>query len=293
MARIEYLQINDEEKRDFEKGLVQGDRFLFSKICGKKSIVSRKKKTELKNKSLFSTLGNMWKSLDSSDVIAWNNAGAFCNKTGFNLFVQDQTYRLKNNLPGFATPSNLHQSFVGKIILENTIKDVSILQKHSHFYNIISPVIGKKTMVSAVKIVEDFALPLKIGLSYKSNFVASGENPFSIFRANVWSAFQGENIYTYLEIPLTLVCDWQAAEATLSTVPGTLVKYDLCFYFNDLQGSLFFDNIIAEHSGQNWAFDPFCENINNEPEKNINNTVKNWEIDGVNNNVSFFSEYYN
>ncbi len=293
MARIEFLEISDEEKGDFEKGLVQGDRFLFSKICSKKSIVSRKKKTVLKNRSLFSTLGNIWKSFNSSEVTAWNNAAVFCNKTGFNLFVQDQTYRLKNNLSGSATPSNFHQSFVGKIVLKNTITNVSILQKHSHFYNVISPVTGKKTMVSPVKITEDFALPLKIGLSYESNLVSSGENPFAIFRAIVWSAFEGENVYTLLDIPLTLVANWQSVEAILSTVPGVLLKYDLCFYFNDLQGSLFFDNIIAEHSGQNWAFDSFCENINNEAVENINNTVKNWEIDEVNNNVSFFSTYYN
>jgi len=59
-----------------------------------------------------------------------------------------------------------------------------------------------------------------------------------------------------------LIADWKNAETTLTTLLGYVIRYDLYIHLYNLQGDLYVDNIKVEHSGQNWARDPWCKDIN-------------------------------
>jgi hypothetical protein len=157
----------------------------------------------------------------------------------------------------------------------------------------LAPVSGKKTMIQPVEIIEDFQLPLQIGLSYKSNLSVVGENPVAMFYAEIWHAFQGENLFEMLPIRIDLVSDWKTVNQTLSSVQGTIVSYNLNFTFNDVQGDLFFDNVKAIHSGQNWAIDSACNNINNDISDKFSKTVKNWQEVSIESGSSYQSIYLN
>jgi len=58
-----------------------------------------------------------------------------------------------------------------------------------------------------------------------------------------------------------------------------------------LQGDLYFDNIKAEHSGQNWVRDTFCNDINQAFTKAFFQVPKHWIADVIEEGANFESIY--
>ena len=276
MAKTQYILLSQPNEELFYSGLQSGDRFSLSKIRVKKTLFSRKSVKGLSQKSLLPQVTTLWNNLTSLQQTAWTTAGVPRNLNGFRLFVQDTCARIKNGLSGVATPSILHQSWVGELKISSPATELKIEQIHPEAYFVNRKVTGSKTMYEPVKVVENFALPLEIALSYKSNLVAVGSNPSAVFYAEVWSSYQGRDILTNLEIPFTLVHDWVNATATLSNVIGYVVDYTLYFWLRDVCGNLLIDNVQATHSGQNWVRDTYCENIQQEFTKAFQQIPAHW-----------------
>jgi len=293
MARIGFLNIDSALKKRFFKSVKQGERFVYSKLVKNKSLCSRKKKAKLRNFSLLSNIKNQWSSLDSLQKTAWFSSGEQIGMNGYNLFVQDTSYRIKNNISNLSIPSVLYQYFVGKITISSPVINFHIKQEHPRNYYIFALVDGKKTMQKQVEITEVFTLPLTISLNYRSNFVSVGPNSSAKLYAEIWHAFEGKNLFSILEINLDFVSDWKNAEISLSELSGTIVSYSLHIEIKDLQGELFFDNIKAIHSGQNWAIDSACNDINNSLSQKFYNIKKNWESVDVPVGSKYESVYYN
>lgn len=262
MVRVTYIDILPGLEEAFWKNLQSGDRFVYSSVRRKTAFLSVKRKAGLTARSMLPQIAAVWELLSDAEKLAWSNAGTECNLNGWRLFVQDQSLRIKNDLPGVAIPSLLHQSLVGVLQIDSPAAELKIIQIHPRFYWVSKSVYGKKGMYEPVKITEDFALPLKISLNYRAELEEVASPSFAKLFARVWHSYQGQDIYTDLEIPLDYVGDWKNAEATLTTLAGYVVRYDLYFHLKNLTGTLYVDNVKAEHSGQNWCRDPFCKDIN-------------------------------
>jgi len=264
MAQTSYIEIPPEQIEAYYKGLQTGDRFVFNKIRKKIVMISRKKKKGLRAKSYLPTIAEAWNLLSEAEKTEWGNAGAEMDLNGYRLFVQDKAARIINDLPGNATPSLLHQSWVGNLIISEPASEIKIIQLHPRFYWVSKKVAGKKGMFEPVKITEDLGLPFKISLNYRSELEVVGGENFAKFYARVWHSFQGQDLYEILEIPLGYTDDWNHKEITLSEVSGYSVAYELYFHLKGLRGNLYIDNIKVEHSGQNWARDPWCKDIHHD-----------------------------
>ena len=295
MAQTEYVDIIPELEEIFFTGIQPGDRFGYSRLSRKVTLFSRKKKAGLTARSLLPQIAALWAGFSGAEKTAWATAAAeeksvwsstsfsehlaifgtgefgvayfgtdipISNLSGWRLFVQDQSARLKNDIAGVATPSLLHQCWVGGLRIEAPATELKIVQLHPHFYWISQKVKGKKGMYEPVQIGEDLALPVTISLNYHSDLVTDGAAPSAKFYARFWHSYQGADLYEDLEISLDLVADWKAATATLTTLSGYVIRYDLYIHLHDLTGDLFIDNVSVLHSGQNWARDPFCSDIN-------------------------------
>jgi hypothetical protein len=131
-------------------------------------------------------------------------------------------------------------------------------------------------MYSPVLITEDLGMPFTLSVNYKTNLTAVGANPYAKIYARFWYSYQGKNLTHDLEIPLDLVSDWNSDFALLNNLVSYVVRYDLYIEVHDLQGDLYFDNISAEHSAQNWARDPFCKDINQGFTRNYYQIPKHW-----------------
>lgn len=276
MAKVSYIDLVSELEEPYYAGLQMGDRFSYSRVRRKNTLLSVKSKKGISQRSLLPEIGVAWAGLSSADKEAWAAAAAESNMTGWRLFVQDYCARKANGLSGLATPSLLHQCWVGQLHIEAPASEVKLVQYHPHFYYIYKKLAGKKSMYSPVLIDEDFSLPLTVGLNYKSNLTSQGAGSFAKFYAQIWYSYQGVNSYRDLEIDLDLVADWKTAEATLSSIDTILIAYNLYIHLYNLRGDLYIDNIRAEHDAVNYARDPFCKDINQGFTRNYYQIPKHW-----------------
>ncbi len=294
MAKVEYIDILPGLENAYFSGIRSDDRFVHSRVAKKIAIFSRKKKTGVSQRSLLPQIAALWAGFSGDEKAAWNAAAAAqkdvlgisppptygslfgisvfgeaifgdyisgSNASGWQLFVQDMCARIYNDMAGVATPSLLHQSWVGNLKIEAPASEIKIVQIHPRFYWISRKVTHKKGMYEPVGITEDLALPFVLSLNYKSDLVSTGPGSFAKLYARFWHSYQGADQYTDLEIPFDFVSDWKNATATLTTLLGYVIRYDLYFHLYNLTGDLYFDNLNVEHSSQNWARDPFCKDI--------------------------------
>jgi len=78
-------------------------------------------------------------------------------------------------------------------------------------------------------------------------------------------------------IDIPLVSDWGYQEKIIEAPGGYVGTYELQIRLNDVQGEMWFDNIIAEHDGTNFARDKYCDNITREFFDEFFNVAMNWE----------------
>ncbi len=261
MTKTTYVEIPLGSEDAFLKSLKSGDRFQFSKIIRNDTLLSKRRKVGISARSLLPTISALWAAFSDAERLAWTNAAAVMGRSGWQLFVQDQNIRIKNSMSGVATPSLFHQSWVGKLVLGGSATEIKLLQIHPQSYFIYHKVIGKKGMYLPVAVTENFGLPLQIGISYKSSLTSSGANPFAKFYAKIKNSYQGVDDEHVLEIDMALSHDWETLTATLSSLRGIIIGYELFIHLHDVTGSLYCDNIKATHNGQNWVRDPWTTNI--------------------------------
>ena len=261
MAKTTYLTIPTGFEDQYWKGLKSSDRFTIPRVSRNDTLVSRYRKKGLSQKSLLPQISALWSGLGPETKEEWGLAGAECGLNGWQLFVQDTSYRMVNDIAGLASLSLLHQGFVGKILIGGSATGIKIAQYHPNSYWIQKKVTGKKGMYEPSLVTEGFGLPLEISINYKADLYGWSENSKVRFYAQIFNSFQGKNDSRILEIELDWSSIWKTASATLSDLRGTIIGYNLFIELVDLQGTLLFDNIKAIHNGTNWARDPYCKNI--------------------------------
>lgn len=291
MAKVSYVSLLPAEEELFFKGLNAQSRFIVPRVAKKNLLLSKKRIAGLTQRSLLPQVAEAWNLLTEEDKTNWGNAGAESDLNGYRLFVQDKIIRIKNELAGNATPSLLHQSWIGALTIQDPATGIKITQLHPRNYWVCRKVGGKKGQYEPVLITEDLALPLKISLNYSSDLVSQGAGSFAKFYAMVWSSYQGADIFNELKIDLDLETAWKNAEATLTSVAGYVVAYNLFFHLYNVRGTLYIDNVKAEHSGQNWVRDTFCRDIQQGFTKAFYQIPKNWAAITLPSGSDFESTY--
>lgn len=284
MATTRFITISGVPAERYWKELQTGDSFIWNTIRRKVGFMSRKSRVGLSQRSLLPIVAEYWAALTDAKKLEWKAAGALCGLTGWRLYVKDTCAKIINDIVGTIEPSLFHQAWVGQLHIGTPATELKIIQLHPRSYWVQQKVVGKKGTYVPVVVTEDFALPLKISLFYRAEMLPQDVAPKAQYRAEVWSSYQGQDIINELIVELAFFSDaeygvfsygvseygvdidnndgWLYAEATLSTVLGYVVGYDLYLDLVDLQGELYIDNIKATHSSQNWVRDPYCQDIN-------------------------------
>lgn len=291
MAKASFIQLSPEQEAPFFSTLQYGDRFTFGKIIQKNKNISRKKIKGLTARSLLPQVAVVWNALADSDKLEWKNCAEQCAMTGYHLFVQNMCARLQYGLTGAGVPSLLHQYKIGQIVIASPATLCVIWQLHPLSYWVLKKVVGSKSMYSPVNIKENFSLPIEISLNYKSDLTACGDNPSAKFYAKIWFSYQGVDNYYHLEIDLNLATDWVNATSAIDSIPGQVIGYDLYFTLQDVRGTLEFDNLKAEHSGQNWVRGFACNDIDVRLTKAFYQIPKDWAPVEMPNGASYGSVF--
>lgn len=291
MAKITYLTVPPELEALYWQCLQSGDRFTVPRIRVKTGLLSKRKKLNLAQRSFLPQIRDIWVRFTPEQQAAWKTADFHNQKHGWRSFVADQTQRIKLGLTGSVTPNAYHQDIVGKIIIESPATELKIIQPHPFVYWTKKAVSGKKNMYTLVKVTERLTLPLNIGISFKSDLVATGEGAFAKYYADVLHFYQGQNLHTYLEVDCPLVSNWTRDENTLSDVLGFAVSYNLYIHLYNVQGEFHFDNVVAEHTSQNWARDILCKNVSQDFTGAFYQVPKHWSAITMPSGSAFYSEY--
>jgi len=292
MAKTSVLIIPEGLDTTYFKSLQSGDRFVIPHIKVKRVFTSRSRKAGLSQKSLMVQLAPVWASFTDEQRNSWNLAGAECDMSGWKLFVQDTSVRLANDVPGYATPNILYQSKVGKIAVEAPAVGLKILQLHPQSYYINKKVTGTRSEYEPKLITENLSLPVDIAISYRSNLVSAGDDPFAKFYIIIYSNYQGRTIENFCEIPFSLVHSWERLTASISGVKGQFRGYTAFIEIHDCRGDLLFDNVDIVHGGINWARDPFCNSIQTTFTKMFYQIPRNWAPEEIMTGAYYRSVYH-
>lgn len=276
MAQTTYLEISPELSNSFYSGLQSGDRFTNARIRVKNTLLSYKTKKGISKRSLLPQISEAWAGLSEVEALAWKAAAAECSMTGWNLFVQDFCARRVNGLSGLATPSLLHQSWVGNVRVSSPASHIKLSQIHPAFYYVSQKVKGTKSMYSPVRVTEKLALPFTLSANYSSNLVACGANPYAKIYAEFWYSYQAVDHHVNCELILDLQSGWKNVTATIAEIIGIVIRYDLHIEIYNARGDLYVDNIKAIHSGQNWTRDPFTKDLNQSFTRSFYQVPKHW-----------------
>ena len=163
-------------------------------------------------------------------------------------------------------------------MIEEPAEEIKLIQAHPSSYWLYQKVEGSQSMYEPVQVTEDFALPLKLTISYKSDLVSTGEGSFARFYASIRHLYQGQNLNhnEIIEIPLSAV--WGKQETTISFLTGQAISYNLYIHLYKVRGILLFDNVKAEHSGSNWVRDTLCKKIEQDFTRQWYQIPKHWGV---------------
>lgn len=293
MAKVKFITIPAGLETYFNKAVQPNDRFVYSTIRMTNPFVSRKKRAGLTQKSLLPLCSQIWNNFTQLIRDDWVDAGLITGLTGFRFFVQDKVLRLKNNLEGESTPSLLYQSMVGRLHVESPASSLSITQLHPLTYYVLRKKTGKESMFETVEIVENFSLPLNLYINYKSDLTAVEGGYSARFYAIIYSSYQGRDIETFADIEFDLQTDWKTASFGIGEVLGLVRGYALFIDFDGVRGDVWFDNVRAVHSGQNWVRDTYCNNIKQTFTKQFFQVPAHWVALDLPSGSYYNSEYVN
>lgn len=261
MAKVAYVNPEPDIKDRFTKQFTPVYKTKYSSLRFNGGLISPRKKKTISTRSLLPQIRDIWNNMDNLEQYAWQQAGLQAGYNGWNCFVQDMAYRLKNDIPGVATPSIYHTYKVGRIEMNSPADFFRLEQLHPVEYYQMKKVRGTKSQREPVAIVEQLTLPLEVGCSFRSSLTATGPNPYAKFYADVVHSYQAQDLHTRVGFDIPLSSSWDRQIETLSSVAGKARWYSLYFELSDVSGFMEFDLVRAFHTGTNFARDFRCTNI--------------------------------
>lgn len=223
----------------FNKTLKRYDISVMCNVGKNPRFFPRSKYVTLKEISYLFNISYIWSYLSDEEKNNWRTAGNVIGQHGYNLFVQDKSYRMKNQIGGNATPSIYHQFLVGHISISSPSTNALIMQEN--FTRIY--------------------FPCTFQISAKTSFVSAGSNPY-VHLKFIWTRYySGQNIEEIEIIDLPLSTNWNTFSKSVTQKLGIKGKWRVELELNDVQGDIWFDNLFVLYSGQIRTNDPYCDDV--------------------------------
>lgn len=229
-------------------GLIDKDKealkryFLLERntVAKTRSKYSRQDKIDLINSTYIGLIADAWNNLTEEDKTAWSAAGALVDLDGYNLFVQDKSFRIKNSLVGNATPSIIHQYLVGHLGIEEGSGDCQFKQQ------------GDDVVV----------FPATLYLSRKSDLYADPSNGEFIKVRFSYNYDEGGGVITQTdELTLDLQSPWAVETLPITEHTGQTGSWLFEIETHALKGDFYFDNLYMQTAGGIITKDPFCNEV--------------------------------
>jgi len=242
----------------YNKTLKMYDISVFCNVGRNPRFFPRDRKIKLREISYMFALAQAWSSLSDSEKEDWNFAGNVLGWHGYNLWVQDKSYRIKHGLPGNATPSVYHQFKVGHLKIEAPASSAEILQNHHH----------------------PFTFPCSFETCFKTDLTASGGSPSVKLCFEYLHYAEGKNIWVSQDFDLPLSSGWDKLKRWVTPTSFIIGRWRLSFVLTDVIGDFWFDDVYVTYGGSIETDDPDC-----------NDVAENWYNKNVGEGVTIESVY--
>jgi len=242
----------------YNKTLKMYDISVHCNIGKNPRFLPRYRRYAIRELSWLLTIAYAWANLTDSKREEWNFAANVLGWHGYNLYVQDKAYRIKNAIGGDAEPDIYHQFKVGHVGIGAPSSSAEIMFADRH----------------------RFYPPGEMSICTKTNFVASGDNPSVKIILQVHRYYTGQNLQDDYEIDLPLIKGWDKSIVKVFQKIGYEGRWEVRIVLTDVVGDLWFDNISVLFNGTDQNPDPFCDNV-----------IDYWEPANVGAGVSFGSIY--
>lgn len=223
----------------YNRTLRMYDISVFCNVGKNPRFFPRKKFYNLKDITYLFAIAQVWSDFSEQVRADWKSAGDVIGQHGYNLFVQDKSYRIKNDIGGNATPSTHHQYLVGHINIQNPATSAKIAQ-----YN------DRRVY-----------FPATYKLSYKTDLTADGGSPSAKLIFTWKRYYQGRNIEASHEIALNLQNAWATETDTITDLEGIKGEWRVELVLTDVVGDIWFDNVMVEYGGEIQNNDPYCMEV--------------------------------
>jgi len=291
MAKITYIDIPPEMVDKYYGELSPTDRYYLARMTRKTKLFSRPRLASITARSMLPQVTAEWNAFSAETKNNWKLAGQKSGYSGWQTYLQDRVIMLKHAIAGLPEAGIERQGWVGYITIQGSATEMELIQFHPYAYWVLKKKSGTKSQYELIRLTENVTMPFKIGISYKADLELLGhqygegqygENQYgdgwyiAEFYARIVTLKDGGKIDNYIQIRLNLNQEWTIAEETLSSISGTIYGYQLYIHLKNVAGTLEFDNVIAQHSGQNWARDKRCSNISRIFTRQYYNVPKHW-----------------
>lgn len=278
MAKVSTVTLNTADVDKYYANLRVAERFSFARVVKKYRFLSADRKASIAGRSLLNEISGLWSGFSTGQKEDWKDVSQKARKNGWQEFVKDQSIRIKADLAGVATPSALHQAWIGSVVMLEGAGEYALIQQHPNTYTVRQKVSGTKSMYSPVQVKEFFNLPYQLRVSYKTDLEIDGSEPFVAIGALVYSHYQGRVIETPVLVTPDYVEDWSEQTVNLTEVLGLPRDYVLLIYCKDVKGTLYIDNLRSIHNGQNWTRDWQFDRMEQGRTSKFYEVAKNWDI---------------
>ena len=291
MARTQSISIPPGQEQLQRRALEERDRFTLGVVQAHKRIPPLGMKRRLRAQSIFRILSPFWRSLSDAEKQSWRSSGAVSGLTNWQAFISENAgaRRIGETLP--VTPSNFHTGNVGSVISSGSSAHFSAVQYHPQKYMVARPLPGRRWKSELTTITEPFALPLALRIRYRFTSTQAGDNPVARYSARVTTSYQGNDIVRDYGINFISGDSWREVALSITGQLGYIVGYELRLEISGQSFTLYFDNIVAQHSGTNWARDPKCNRVDRRFTKAFSLVSPYWNIE-ISEQISSFSSGY-
>jgi hypothetical protein len=261
MAKVSYVSVPPDQKDRYSKTFAPVYKTKNSSVRWNGRIIPKRAVKKITSRSLLPQIKELWNVLDIDAKNDWKAAAAAVNYSGYSLFVQEMSYRIKFDIAGEPDPSTLHSYKVGEIRIDSPADHFSIVQVHPVQYYRMQKVPGTKSQREPVAVNERLTLPFEIAASFRTDLTATGDNPIVRYYARIIRSYQGLDIPTDVGFDIPLSTSWYRDSQTILEIIGHPRYYSLYIELSGVTGVLQFDNILARHDGTNYGRDFRSNNV--------------------------------
>ena len=223
----------------YNKAIKMYDISVLCNVGKNPAFFPRNKYLTLKEVTYLFNIAYAWNALSQETKDEWKYAANIIGDHGYNLYVQDKSYRMKHEIGGVPVPSLYHQYLVGHLSVQSPATGALVAQ-----YN-----------------KRKIAFPSSFELCFKTNLSSAGENPSAKINL-IWTRYTtGQNIEETETIDLPLVSGWDKRKKWVTPQSGIRAKWRIEIELNDVEGDLWFDNVFVTYSGEIKLNDPYCMDV--------------------------------